>query len=136
MAALVENTPAPELADLLTDRPPAPEPRYGSCPGCAGRVLVVAVKGREVMADTFEWEPRAACPYCGHVEGRGHTRGQCPRCDSSGYVGEQRPARRVLAIDVAWSDEGGVRIIGPGTVRRRGEGLYPLHSCEALDVRR
>lgn len=105
------------------------EPFLTTCKLCQCAVIAAVIGGELVLADPFEWEPRAACPYCGHVAGRGHKRGQCPRCDSSGYVGEERPRTRVLAIDVAWSDEGGVRLIGPRTSRRRGEGLYQLHHC-------
>jgi hypothetical protein len=35
----------------------------------------------------------------------------------------------MLAIDVAWSDEGNMRLIAPSTPRRRGEGLHALHEC-------
>lgn len=105
------------------------EPFRTTCGVCKEPVIAAVIAGKLVLADPFEWEPRAACPYCGHVEGRGHRRGQCPRCDSSSYIGEDRPRTRMVAIDIAWSDEGGVRIIGPKTSRRRGEGLYRLHIC-------
>jgi hypothetical protein len=34
----------------------------------------------------------------------------------------------MLAIDVAWSDEGHVRLVGPHTTRRKGEALNALHA--------
>lgn len=37
----------------------------------------------------------------------------------------------MLAIDIAWSDEGHVRLIGQKTTRKRGEALYTLHACVA-----
>lgn len=105
------------------------DPFYGRCQDCDGFVLAVYVRGHLVLASPHEHEPRASCPICGHVAGRGHKRGQCWRCDQSGFIGEDRPRDYVLAIDVAWSDTGGVRVIGPNTPRRRGEGLSLLHQC-------
>jgi hypothetical protein len=39
----------------------------------------------------------------------------------------------MLAVDVAWSDEPHVRVIGPRTGRRKGEALYALHACAVSD---
>ena len=63
----------------------------------------------------------------------GDRAGHCTRCDGSGYVGTKRPAERMLGVDLAWSDDGYVRLVGPRTKRMRGEGLYSLHSCR-VDV--
>lgn len=114
------------MSETATDHQ---EPFYGHCPDCNEFVLIVHVRGHRYLAEPHEYEPRAACPICGHVAGRGHTRGHCWRCDQSGYIGEQRPRERMIAIDVAWSDTGGIRIIGPNTPRRRGEGLMRFHRC-------
>jgi hypothetical protein len=111
------------------DEPARPEPFEATCPHCSEAVIAAYVEGELVVAERFEWEPRAACYLCSTIEARGQKRGQCTRCGSTSYVGEQRPKGRMLAVDVAWSDEGGVRVIGPRTSRRRGEGLYRLHRC-------
>lgn len=124
-----------EIAPRTTPTEPAnrrnvDEPFRTNCKLCQCTVIAVKIRGQLVLAEPWEWEPRAACPFCGHVAGRGHTRGQCPRCDSSGYIGEDRPKTRVVAIDMAWADEGGARIIGPNTPRRRGEALHQRHVCD------
>jgi hypothetical protein len=113
---------------------------------------------RFFVADVAEWEPRAACPLCGvqrrlacaicgtSLAGRRslattcstkcrrelsrRRRGRdCKRCDGSGYIGEKRPPGEMLAWDVAWSDEGHLRIVGPRTPRRKGEALFKPHLC-------
>lgn len=84
---------------------------------------------RVVMADPYEWEPRARCYVCQKQATRGMKRARCDRCDGTGYVGEHRPPGKMLAWDVAWSDEGHVRIVGERTERRRGEAFYRLHVC-------
>jgi hypothetical protein len=95
-----------------------------------GSVILVVELGREVViAEAFEWEPRARCYVCATIAARGQTRRNCDRCGGSGYVGERRPPGRALAIDVAWSDEGHVPLGAPRPPRRRGEALYALHAC-------
>jgi DnaJ-class molecular chaperone len=73
-----------------------------------------------------------ATTTCLVCEGSGKTpygRRKCSGCHGSGYVRERRPDEPMLAIDVAWSDEGHIRVIGPNTSRKAGEGLHRLHRC-------
>lgn len=131
------------------------------CANCLEPVLAVIVRDELVLADPYEWTPLGACPvcsppgvcgfcglelpegtpdgqrYCGSVHRkaahRARKRGErCSRCGGTGVVGARRPPGPMLAIDVAWSDEGHVRVIASRTSRRRGEGLYPLHVCAAV----
>lgn len=115
------------------------------------------------MADAYEHEPRARCYMCAGVESRvkecpkcrgsgsyregickrcegsgevANKRANCHRCGGSGYVGSARPVGQMLAIDVAWGDEGHVRLIGPRTSRRKGEALYNVHSCNSVIMAR
>lgn len=120
-----------EAAAVFEDREPVDEPRRERCAGCTDPVLVAVIEGRRVIADIYEWEPRARCFMCARTETRGQRRVNCDRCGGSGYTGEKRPPGEMLAIDIAWSDEGHVRIVGPATSRKRGEALYRLHSCSA-----
>lgn len=83
------------------------------------------------VADLPEWEPRAACYVCSRQSMQGKKRSNCDRCGGSGYVGESRPPGEMLGWDVAWSDEGHVRLVGERTRRRRGEALYRRHACSA-----
>lgn len=83
------------------------------------------------IADLPEWEPRAACYVCERHKAKGEKRRRCDRCNGTGFVGEPRPPGPMLGWDVAWSDEGHVRVIGPGTKRRKGEALYLPHACTA-----
>lgn len=115
--------------------PPSPatlsscDPHRGVCPDCLGPVLIALLGEHVVVAEPHEWEPRARCYVCSTIAARGQRRSNCDRCGGSGYVGERRPAGRMLAVDVAWSDEGHVRLVGPRTTRKRGEALYALHAC-------
>lgn len=95
-------------------------------------MLVALVKGRLIVAEFHEWEPRASCQSCQWTRARTGRTVSCARCDNSGYIGEKRPKVPMLAIDVAWSDTGGIRFIQPGTPRRRGEALYPQHACVVM----
>jgi hypothetical protein len=113
----------------------ATEPHRGLCTECFRPVLVALVKRTVVVAEVHEWEPRAACFVCATIRARGQHRERCDRCGGSGYVGAARPPGRMLAIDVAWSDESHVRLIGPRTTRKRGEALYEIHSCASPLVR-
>jgi hypothetical protein len=115
------------------------EPQRSLCGECASPVLVVvvwemvenAIVGEKVVvAEPFEWEPRARCYVCSQVETRGNSITKCNRCGGLGYVGTPRPDEPMLAVDIAWSDEGHVRMIGPKTTRKRGEALYRLHPHE------
>jgi hypothetical protein len=105
------------------------EPLRMTCQQCGDRVFVFKLNGRLLLVEPFEWEPRAACYVCATIKGRGQTRRNCDRCGGDGYVGSKRPATVMLGVDIAWSDDGHVRLVGPKTKRMRGEGLYPLHHC-------
>lgn len=113
------------------------EPLRTICAFCDSPVLVAVVPAVErygrgallVTAEPFEWEPRAECQSCAWTRNRTGRLVDCPRCDGSGYIGERRPAGPMLAVDVAWSDEGRVRLLAASTRRRKGEALHPLHSC-------
>lgn len=110
------------------------EPQRTLCEDCGEPVLIALVtpqRGRQrlIVAEPYEWEPRAACYVCVRVAKHRHKRTNCDRCGGTRYVGTPRPPGRLLAIDVAWSDEGHVRLLGPRTERRKGEACYRLHSC-------
>lgn len=105
------------------------EPRRDVCAECFEPVLIAVVADLIVVADVHEWEPRARCYVCSGIAARGQRRMNCDRCGGSRYVGSKRPPGRMLAIDVAWSDDGHVRTIAARTPRRKGEALYPLHVC-------
>lgn len=112
------------------------------CVICLEPVMWVVVRRRLHLVDLYEWEPRAACQLCLHTR-RAHPGRpvSCGRCHNTGYVGTDRPAGRMLAIDVAWSDEDRdnephVRIIGPSTDRRKGEALHPFHACQTAVIQR
>jgi hypothetical protein len=122
MAAAADYTPEEE-----PERPI--EPLRLTCQGCGASVFLFLLNGRQLLVEPHEWEPRAACYVCATIEGRGQSRRNCYRCGGTGYVGSNRPAAQMLGVDIAWSDEGHVRLVGPKTNRRRGEGLYPLHHC-------
>jgi RecJ-like exonuclease len=123
-------------------------------------VLVVVVPGvpkldqpeQIVLAEPFEWEPRARCYQCKNIESRSRVcpkcrgfdlgcarcegtgtvsdkRANCNRCGGEGYIGKRRPTGVMLAIDIAWSDDGHVRLVEPTVSRRKGEALYELHDC-------
>lgn len=115
-------------------------------------MLLAVVAKRTVLAEPYEWEPRARCYACATIEGRKRAcptcRGQdascarcegtgrvankrvrCDRCNGEGFVGRKRPPGRMLAIDLGWSDTGHVRLLGPQTPRLKGEALYVLHVC-------
>jgi hypothetical protein len=113
------------------------EPTRAPCPECAEVVLIVLVAviiegvrqpEKAIIAEPYEWEPRARCYVCQTIETQGKHRASCDRCGGLGFVGYPRPRTPMLAIDVAWSDEGHVRIVGPRTTRRKGEALYALHA--------
>lgn len=115
------------------------EPSRTLC-NCGEAVLVCAVPAvprhgkpeRIVFASPFEWQPRTVCYVCANNAKRwpnSPKRQNCSRCGGTGYVGEQRPTSAMLAIDIAWSDDGHVRVIEPGTERRKGEALHQLHVC-------
>lgn len=120
MAAVLESPAQDPLATLCRT----------FCPLCSAPVLEVVIDGETYHADVAEWEPRAACSQCAATRGRkrGHRAGHCTRCGGEGYVGSNRPTARMLGVDVAWSDEGHVRLVGPRTKRMRGEALHALHS--------
>lgn len=100
------------------------------CEHCSQPVLIAIVGSRVVVADIYEWQPRHRCFPCAGAQATSK-RGvvHCARCGGIGYVGSKRPDAPMLAIDIAWSDEGHIRVIGPETARRRGEALYALHTC-------
>jgi hypothetical protein len=147
---------ASTIAEPLTEGAgPALEPARVLCPGCGAVVLAVEVSGEPILASAFEWEPKARCYLCSKVESRvrdcprcrgagcvacdftgtaGHQRAECKHCGGAGFVGRQRPRARMLAVDVAWSDEGHVRIVGPKTARKKGEALYELHRCLSFET--
>lgn len=120
------------------------EPYRRICGQCSKPVLIVPIltvsrrnaKGaRWLTVEIDEWEPRAACQSCARTRAAHPERAviSCARCGNTGYVGRARPSRAMIAIDMGWSDdEGGVvhvRIIGPGTDRRKGEALHEPHHC-------
>lgn len=106
------------------------EPTRGLCQHCRSPVLVAIIDGLTILAEPYEWEPRARCYVCSMVRTRGQGfRANCHRCGGTGYVGSRRPLGRMLAIDVAWSDDVHLRVVGPSAKRRRGEALMPLHVC-------
>lgn len=112
---------------------PTIQPYRNLCATCGEPVLTVELpRGRVVQAEPYEWEPRAACYVCQTIAARGQQRRNCQRCDGSGYVGENRPPGKMLAVDIAWSDEGHVRMLAPSSPRRRGEGLYVIHACAVV----
>lgn len=108
------------------------EPHREVCGGCSRPVLVAMVRGARIVADPHEWEPRASCYVCSTIKARGQRRTNCDRCGGCGYVGSKRPPGTLLAVDVAWSDGGHVRTVGPRTPRRKGEALHELHCCVPL----
>jgi hypothetical protein len=122
MAAAEDYTP-----DDVPVRPI--EPLRMVCQKCASAVFVFRLNGRLLLVEPYEWEPRAACYVCQTIKARGQERRHCPRCGGTGYVGSKRPAEAMLGIDIAWSDDGHIRLVGSKTKRMRGEGLYRLHRC-------
>lgn len=114
------STP-PSLEDHLTRQ---------LCTICQAPVLWVPIRGTLILVDLYEWEPRSQCESCRHTR-RAHPGRpvSCGRCHNTGYVGADRPKGRMVAMDMAWSDELHIRIIGPRTDRRRGEALYKFHQC-------
>lgn len=151
------------VAAIATSTERASEPSRTLCPDCDELVLIAIVNavdkrgrvtGRQriVVAEPYEWEPRARCYACKNIETRSKVcpscQGRaldCPRCEGAGevsdkcanckrcggerYVGRERPQGVMLAVDMAWGDEGHVRLIKPRTPRRKGEALYELHAC-------
>jgi hypothetical protein len=108
----------------------ASEPTRAICPGCLRPVLVAIVGGETIVAELYEWQPRSRCFPCAGAQATSKTgRVHCSRCGGSGFIGARRPKVPMLAIDVAWSDEGHMRLIAPSTPRRRGEALHTLHEC-------
>jgi hypothetical protein len=105
------------------------EPERGACELCKRPVLVFLLNGKRIAVEPHEWEPRAACYVCAQIRKRGQSRRHCPRCGGTGYVGSKRPAQVMIGVDIAWSDEGHIRLVGPRTKRMRGEALMPLHAC-------
>lgn len=106
------------------------DPVRALCEHCMQPVLVAIIGRRIVTAEIYEWQPRHRCFPCAGAQATSK-RGvvHCARCGGEGYVGSKRPDEMMLAIDIAWSDESHVRLIGPETTRKRGEGLYALHRC-------
>lgn len=121
-------------------------------------MLEVRLAGALYLVEMHEWEPRHACPvcqqeqaddrcaHCGRELANARSRfcskscrtaefenrrygGVCPRCGGEGYVGQHRPREPVIAFDLAWSDDGHCRLIGPRTKRMSGECLFVLHHC-------
>lgn len=138
------------------------EPMRRLCAACDRPVIVAFIlprahRGRSgvllVTAEPFEWEPLAPCQSCAWTRSRmgctvdtpdeegaltverHYARVDCPRCGGSGYVGERRPPGQLLAVDVAWADDGRNRLLGAATKRRAGEALHPLHRCLTGDDR-
>jgi hypothetical protein len=100
------------------------------CPGCMRPVLVAIVGGQTIIADLYEWQPRSRCFPCAGAQATSKNgKVHCSRCGGDGYIGSKRPSGPMLAIDVAWSDEGNIRLITANTPRRRGEALHALHRC-------
>jgi hypothetical protein len=111
---------------------PDTEPDRTLCPHCLRPVIHALIGDRLIIADLHEWLPRGECLSCAHT--RHSYPGQhieCRRCNGTAMVGEPRPYGQMLAVDVAWGDHIHLRLIGPNTDRRRGEALYPLHSCSS-----
>lgn len=137
------------------------EPTRTICQDCDRPILIAVVPtivdrqlvDEVVVAEPYEWEPRAACFQCKSIRSRTHVcpacrgrggdctrcagsgtvsdrRETCARCGGSGFVGTRRPPGVMLAIEVAWSDEGHVRLVSPRTSRKRGEAFYELHTCD------
>lgn len=124
------TTALAEQLEIPTPEPVGPDPIRALCPHCLIPVIRATVAGKTIIADLWEWLPRMACPFCLHTR-RAHPGSyvHCSRCGDEGYVGVDRPKCWMLAIDVAWSDEPHMRVIGPRTDRRRGEALHQLHVC-------
>lgn len=98
------------------------------CPTCKGSGYVGA-DNRTSRARRGEIEAKP-CKRCDGLGTLGAPkRADCTRCGGDGYVGQTRPRKQMLAIDIAWSDDDHVRLIGPDTPRRKGEALYELHVC-------
>jgi hypothetical protein len=111
----------------------ASEPTRTICPHCLRPVLVAIVGGETIIAELYEWQPRSRCFPCAGAQATSKNgKVHCSRCGGSGFIGSRRPKEPMLAIDVAWSDEGHLRVIAPSTPRRRGEALHALHRCEGL----
>ena len=93
--------------------------------------MLLAVVGSElVLAEPYEWQPRSRCFPCAGAQATSKNgRVHCSRCGGTGYIGERRPQERMLAVDMAWGDEGHVRLVAPSMKRYRGESLYRLHKC-------
>jgi hypothetical protein len=104
-------------------------PRRSVCRGCGQPVLLVELGAALVFAEVREWEPLMPCRVCRSVMGRGFSRVHCSRCKGTGWLGQQRPAVRMLAINVAWEKTYAVRYVEPYARLRRGEAAHALHLC-------
>jgi hypothetical protein len=126
------------VSALASRAPPGPDHEQLArelCVICLAPVMWVIVRGRLHLVDVYEWLPRGACQSCMHTR-RAHPGRpvSCGRCGNTGMTGRERPQGRLVAIDVAWSDddEPHVRVIGPSTDRRRGEALHQIHDCAGV----
>jgi len=111
----------------------ATEPTRALCTDCLRPVLVAIVDGRTILAEIYEWEDRRRCFHCAGAQATSKSGVvHCARCGGTAYVGEWRPKEPMLAVDVAWSDEGHLRVIAENTPRRKGEALHRLHRCDVI----
>lgn len=93
------------------------------CARCDELVIVVDVRGTEVIVDADELEaPPLRCPQCG-----GRRRAEpCSRCDGTGTVGEPIPVQAI-----AINEFGLARRWTRHRPRHGGEALYREHVCWA-----
>lgn len=104
------------------------------CPNCSGSGYSGGARFLTRSTTTNGGE----VPVCKRCDGLGAIgapkRADCTRCAGAGFVGSPRPNETMLAVDIAWSDDGHIRLLGPDTPRRKGEALYELHRCSAGDA--
>ena len=110
------------MAVSAVDQAPALEPFDGQCPVCRTTVLVVDLRGIDVVLEIDEVLETFPCPVCAQVEAKQHRRGQCPRCGGTGRLGGSLPA-----FGVAVAEDGRARYFRG--VREAGEAVYREHSC-------
>jgi hypothetical protein len=104
------------------------------CPSCNGSGYAGGARFLTRSTTTNGGE----VPVCKRCDGLGAIgapkRSDCTRCAGAGFVGSPRPNETMLAVDIAWSDDGHIRLLEPSTSRRKGEALYDLHACPAEDA--
>lgn len=98
-------------------------PFRGDCPRCWAEVLVVEIRGADVVVEVDEVLETFTCPQCRSVASHGGERGLCLRCDNTGSVGEPLPPFGVAV------DADGVARYFVGGRPAEGEGIYAEHLC-------